>query len=436
MALKKYGDRVREITDTQGSVTYHLNGTSDPLERTFVDGIGDGEYCDYCCEGLDDWEVGYGKITIDPGGDGYDTLTREIIYDSSNNGLHVAWGAGSKTIFNTPTARALDHIAGFVINKSEVSFNRKKFVATAAQDTFEFTYIRGSLEVRHNGLVLTEDQYTATDGMFFILGTPCSVDDVVEAMAIGQYTTTHSEMSTPVPTGQLIKSGMFFNSVWRNDSGSDDGIAITCTRETSKQGVAGDAVLFNGTSSHVDYIELGLDHATPFTIAFWMTTPAALADSTVLSNQSGADTDGYLQMRTTAAGLLEVAVLDGAGTEQTVSTSVVAATEYHIAAVYNGADLTLWVDGVKGTPLTVAIKTTTPENDLSLGCKLLPTISSYFGGSLVGVNLYERALSDSEVAEVYSEPDAPDTTTLGAIVVPGGSVATNEDIIAMVIALS
>jgi hypothetical protein len=44
-------------------------------------------------------------------------------------------------------------------------------------------------------------------------------------------------------------------------------------------------------------------------------------------------------------------------------------------------------------------------------------------------------LLDAEIALIYSEPNAPDTTTLDAIVVPGGSVATQEDIIAMVIAL-
>jgi hypothetical protein len=434
MALKKFGDRVREVTDTQGSSEYHLNGTSDPLERTFVVGVGDGEYCDYCCEGLDDWEIGYGKITADPGGQGYDTLTREVIYASSNNNEHVAWGAGDKTIFNTATARALDHIAGFVINKSEISFNRKKFVATAGQTDFEFIYLRGSIEVRLNGLVLTEDQVVASDGENFSIAA-CSDGDVVEAMAIGQYSTTHSEITTPVPTGQVFKSGIYINNVWRNLSGPVDGIASNCTRTTSKSGVDGDSVLFDGTSSHVDFIDLGLDHSSPFTIAFWYTTASSLADGTILSNQSVDDSDGYLHIRTTAAGLLEVALLDSSGTEQSVSTPISASTEYHIAVTYDGTSLTLWADGTKGTPLATSAKTTTVTNDLCLGYRLYPSASAYCAGVLCGINVYATALSDSQIEDIYSEPDEPDVTTLGAIVVPGGSVATNEDIIAMVIAL-
>ena len=437
MANLKFGDRVREVTDTESTVDYRLKGVSDPLEQTFVVGIGDGNGCYYCCEDTTDWEIGYGVIAVDPGGQGYDTLTREIVYASSNNNEAVVWGVGSKTIFNTATAQSLDHIAGFVVNKSEISFNRTKFVATAEQDTFNFVYLPQSLEVRLNGLVLTEDQYSATNGAEVILNTPCTAGHVVEFMAIGQYSTTHSELSTPVPAGQIFKSGMFFNDVWRDAENVNDGIAVNCSRAPSKTSVEGDAVALNGVGSHIDMLDLGFVHSGAFSFALWATTATTLTDATLVSNQSVDDTDGYFHIRTAEAGNLEVAVLDSGGAEQTITTAVSVNTEYHIVVIYNGAELTLWVNGVAETPLTVAIKPTTPVNDLSFGHRLYPTPSAFCEAKVCGVNIYDFALTDDQVALVYSEPDEPDTTTLGAIVVPGGSSsgATEEFVISMAIAL-
>lgn len=431
MALLKYGDRVREATATEGSSDYVLNGTTDPLERTFITGIGAGEWCYYCCEGLDDWEIGYGQLSASP-----DTLTRDTILASSNNGLKVPWGAGTKTIFNTATAAALDHIAGFVINDSNISFNRAKKIGIAAQATYDHIYLRGSLEVYVDGALIAETEYSAVDGATVVFNTPMAGGEVIEFIAVGQYTSTVTQYDTPVPTGQLFKSGMFFNNVWRNEAGSSDAIATACTRIANVSGIDGDVLHFNGTSSSVDLTDFGLDHSSNFTAALWIRTASVLADSTLLSNQSVDDTDGYFHIRTTAAGNLVVAVLDASSAEQTITKSIAINTTYHIVVTYNGADLTLWVDGVEETPLTTTVKTTTPTNDLRIGGRLYPTPSEYCEASVYGVNIYDSLLTDTEIADIYSEPNGPNTSDIPAITVPGGSVATNDDIIAMVIALS
>jgi len=437
MALLRHGDRVREATDTEGAADYHLNGVIDPLEASFKDSnIGDQGWCYYCCESIDGWEIGYGQVLADPGGQGFDILTRDTIHGSSNNGLKVPWGAGSKTIYNTATAKSLDHIAGFVVNNSDISFNRQKFIAIASQVNFDFIYIRGSLEVRKDGLVLTEDQYSATDGETFTLNTPCTVGQVVEAMAIGQYTTTHTELSTPVPTGQLFKSGMFFNSVWRNESAALDAVGTDCVRVNNPTTVDGDKVYLDGVTSTINLTDLGLNHSAPFTISFWAETASTLTDSTLIANQSVSDLDGYLHVRTTAAGQLVVAVLSDSDVEQTASIAIAVDTLYSFIIRYDGTDLILTQDNVVGTPVTVAIKTTTATNDFTIGSRLYPTISDFCEISIYGINIYDTLLSDTEIADIYSEPDAPDVTTLEAVVIPGGAVATQGDIIAMVIALA
>ena len=181
MALLKYGDRVREVTTTEGSSDYSLGGTTDSLERTFVAGIGDGEWCYYCCEDDTNFEIGYGQISAGSP----DSLTRDTILSSSNNNQKVPWGVGSKTIFNTATAAALDHIAGFVINNSNVSFNRSKRIAATGDNSFSFIYIRGSLTVFKNGGLVPEADYTATDGAT-VNFTGLTAGDVIELFGIGQ----------------------------------------------------------------------------------------------------------------------------------------------------------------------------------------------------------------------------------------------------------
>ena len=84
--------------------------------------------------------------------------------------------------------------------------------------------------------------------------------------------------------------------------------------------------------------------------------------------------------------------------------------------------------------VTTTIKTTTPTNDLGLGYKV-NGVADFCEGYVAGINLYDSSLSDTEIAAIFSEPDGPNTSDIPAIVVPGGSVATQEDIIAMVIAL-
>ena len=429
MALLKYGDRVREITDTEGSNPYALNGTTDASERTFVEGIGDQEWCYYCCEGLDDWEIGYGQIISGSPA----TLSRDTILASSNNDLAVPWGVGSKTIFNTATAAALDHVAGFVINKGNVSFNRKKVLATAGQTDFAHIYLRGALEVYVDGGLVAESEYSAIDGATIVFNSALAGGEIVEFIAVGQYTASHTQYETPVPTGQLFKSGWLLNNVYRNEAAAQDGIATNCTRY-KWSGIEGDGIYLNGTDSKVDFTDFGLDHSAPFTFAFWFKTAATLADACVVSNQSGLDADGYLHIKTTAAGNLVVAVLDDAGAEQTLTHTITADTEYHIVVQYDGTDLSLWVDGVEDTPLTTIAATATPTNDLALGYKVNGSVD-YSSCYLAGINIYESHLSAEAIANIYSEPDGPNSADIPAVVVPGSSVATNDDIIAMVIAL-
>jgi hypothetical protein len=96
-----YADRVLETSTTTGTGTLTLAGAVTGYQ-TFVDGIGDGNTCYYCITDGTDWEVGRGTVTYGSS----DTLSRDSVLSSSNNGSAVSWAAGTRNVFCTiPASR-------------------------------------------------------------------------------------------------------------------------------------------------------------------------------------------------------------------------------------------------------------------------------------------------------------------------------------------
>lgn len=96
-----YADRVLETSTTTGTGALTLAGAVTGYQ-TFVDGIGDGNTCYYCVTDGTDWEVGRGTVTYGSS----DTLSRDTVLSSSNNGNVVSWAAGTRNVFCTiPASR-------------------------------------------------------------------------------------------------------------------------------------------------------------------------------------------------------------------------------------------------------------------------------------------------------------------------------------------
>ena len=63
------------------------------------------------------------------------------------------------------------------------------FTATASQDTFNFSYNVGFLDVYHNGVKLTSSEFTASNGTNVVLGVGCFLGDIVELVSYNTITT-------------------------------------------------------------------------------------------------------------------------------------------------------------------------------------------------------------------------------------------------------
>jgi len=94
-------DRVKETTTTTGTGTLTLAGAVTGFQAFSV--IGNGNTTYYAITDGTNWEVGLGTYTASG-----TTLSRDTVYESSNAGAKVNWGAGSKDVFVTyPAERAV-----------------------------------------------------------------------------------------------------------------------------------------------------------------------------------------------------------------------------------------------------------------------------------------------------------------------------------------
>lgn len=102
--VEKFGDRIKETTDTTGTGTIDLNGAPTGF-RAFGDAFtsGDDEISYLIVDDPDnptDYEVGKGTFTSGSP----DTFARDTVEVSSNSGNKVSFQAGTKTVIASPTA--------------------------------------------------------------------------------------------------------------------------------------------------------------------------------------------------------------------------------------------------------------------------------------------------------------------------------------------
>jgi hypothetical protein len=105
-------DRVKESTITTGTGAYSMAGAAVGFQDFSV--IGNANTTYYAVTDGTDWEVGIGTYTASG-----TSLSRDLIFESSNSGNAVNWGAGTKDIFVTlPAERAIAPTKLTVTNRS------------------------------------------------------------------------------------------------------------------------------------------------------------------------------------------------------------------------------------------------------------------------------------------------------------------------------
>lgn len=125
----KVADRVLETSATTGTGNVTLDGAI-VGHRSFNGAFSSGDVVYYCIEDGANWEVGEGTFTSTS------TLARTTVLASSNGGSLVDFPAGTKRVFNTVPASAINPPAPEV---SPISGTSHNLAASDAQTYMRFT---------------------------------------------------------------------------------------------------------------------------------------------------------------------------------------------------------------------------------------------------------------------------------------------------------
>ncbi|GIF15785.1 LamG-like jellyroll fold domain-containing protein [Actinoplanes teichomyceticus] len=196
---------------------------------------------------------------------------------------------------------------------------------------------------------------------------------------------------------------------WRLDEGSGGTAAdsggdsdLTLTGDTGwAPGVRGSALRFDGDGDHADTAAPVLDTTGDYTVASWVTLDELPGNYATAVSQDGRRTENpfYLQY---GQGAFAFSTPGGNRARLVVTPEL--NRWYHLVGVrdHAGGEIRLYVDG-KRVAATAAGPDTVSTGPLSLGrARYAGNRTDYWSGSIDEVHAYDRALTDDEVAALYT----------------------------------
>ena len=231
-----------------------------------------------------------------------------------------------------------------------------------------------------------------------------------------------------------------------HDTGGDSVVndATTVGAPTFVAGRIGNALLLNGTSQYASAADANnLDLTTAITMAAWI-RPTGYATQDLIAKDINGSVNGYqLSLATTKSdsssqrAFVRFNQAASGDTYRVNATTMypIDGTWQHVAATYDGAMINLYIDGVLEGSMAFTGSITTNATALGIGGQSNGDTGRLFKGAIDDVRVYNRALSDSEIAAlaagtpVNHAPVASDGTLTTAIDTPadGTLVATDSD---------
>jgi glucose/arabinose dehydrogenase/PKD repeat protein len=187
-------------------------------------------------------------------------------------------------------------------------------------------------------------------------------------------------------------------------------------------GKLGGGLTFDGVNDYVSIPDANvLDPAAAGTIAAWV-NPAGSGWRTIIAKGTSSDAANAYAAEISPANRVQCAIGNGATYNFALSTATLAANIwYHVACVWNGASLQVFINGAASGSVAQTITPYNNSQPVQLGRW---GSSDYLRGTLDEVRMYRRALVASDLTELYNftgAPPVPDTT---APTIPGGLTAT------------
>ena len=225
-------------------------------------------------------------------------------------------------------------------------------------------------------------------------------------------TNTITPTITPTPTGTPIvipTSGLSLyvdagrvssysgsGNQWNDLSGNNNTGTLqnSPTYSSSNQGI----LTFNGSNQYTSFsspstIPIGNSN---YTISVWFNASSLGQNGFVGWGNYGA-TNQVTALRLSATGFVHY----WWGNDLAVNTALSINTWYNVVARFDGTNRQLWLNNVLIGGDTPASGHNVPNaNNLTIG---VTNVSEYFNGKISNVEIYNRAISDSEIAELYND---------------------------------
>lgn len=181
----------------------------------------------------------------------------------------------------------------------------------------------------------------------------------------------------------------------RVEDSSNNNTTGTITNATWTTGKNGKALFFTGSS----YVDLGnpsaINPTNAITISVWVMATTTVVNNDIISDDNGGTITYFLRINTSGNVFGRIS-----GTTITGNTTLSPNIWYHLALVYDGANMYLYVNGISdATPVAKTGAIVNGGDSKNIGRR--PGGSAYFNGVIDELRIYDRGLPQSEVYAMY-----------------------------------
>ncbi len=209
---------------------------------------------------------------------------------------------------------------------------------------------------------------------------------------------------------QNIRTTYPFNNTSANQDNAENFLEITGTPITYTTGIANNAMISAAGSSYTTNIASLPIGNSARTIAMWVKNTGGTAAYNIF-NYGGTGNGSRFGMYFNAASGVMTFQGSGLAVDQDISNYAITPNTWtHIAVVYTGTFVQVYANGV--------IKESF-QRTLTTGSNLPFTLGG-FNGAIDDLRIYNRALSDNDVADIYAAPET--TCTIVPSLMPTASV--------------
>ena len=199
-------------------------------------------------------------------------------------------------------------------------------------------------------------------------------------------------------------AGQTAKDVW----GDRDGTIIGNTQVTT--GIIGDALQFDGAGDYVEYDDSGLPEGdAPRTMSVWV-KPEGAGVRSALEWGTNANTQRCAIL--ILAG--ETIKFCGQNADVTSNGSVVNGEWHYVSETYDGTTIRIYIDGVLDIEQARSINTVLNVGRIGANVRL----GEFFNGAIDEVSIYDRALSENEVAQNFAAEKGLTAGGIASVIYP------------------